>query len=187
MPINEQQPEQPAPSPSNLGLKWPGDRREPTGAGQSPDAAGADRSRAEQSESILKRHNLPEGYLEVGGGGWTPDRPPSLMDLLVHELIPQPSEEALDLVRWDPVVYQLTVRDRFVAPYKLLMASAITLLQQAEDGVGASSTGFMVDELTAACYRGSMVLMAEDWRRSGCPNAEGIPIIRRPNEAPRFA
>ena len=180
MPINEQQPEQPTPSPSNLGLKWPGDRREPSGAGHSPDAAAADRSRAEQSESILKRHNLPDGYLDVSGG-WTPDAVPSLMDMLVHEQIPQPSQEALDLVNYAPS-HQPT------APFKLLVATAITVLHQAEDRLGASSTGFVVDDLRNACHRGAMLLVTEDMRSSErSPVAESIPIIRRPNEAPRFA
>ena len=186
MPINEQQAEQHASRPSIAGLARPSTGDEPSGAGQSLDAPRADQSRAEQSGSILKRHGLPEEYLKAGGG-WTADAAPSLIDMLIRELIPQPSEEALDLVGWDPVVRQLTVRDQFVAPYKLLMASAITLLQQAEDGEGARSTGFMVDELTNACHRGSLVLLAEDWRKSGPPIAESIPIVRRPNEARRFA
>ena len=185
MPINEQHAEHQVPPPSVSGLAWPSTGDEPSGAGQSPDAAVADQSRAEQSGSILQRHGLPEEYLEASGG-WTPDAPPSLMDMLIRELIPQPSQEALDLVGWDPV-RQLTVREQLSAPYKLLVASAITLLQQAEDGEGARAAGFVVDELKAACHRGSMVLLAEDWRRSGRPNAEGIPIVRRPNEARRFA
>ena len=180
MPINEQQAEQHASRPSIAGLAWPSTGDEPSGAGQSLDAARADQSRAEQSGSILKRHGLPEEYLEAGGG-WTPDAAPSLMDMLICELIPPPSEEALDLVNYAPS-HQPT------APFKLLVAAAITVLQQAEDRLGASTTGFVVDELRNACHRGAMLLITEDLRSSGqSPIAASIPIVRRPNEAPRFA
>ena len=181
MPINEQQAEQHASRPSIAGLAWPSTGDEPSGAGQSLDAARAGQSRAEQSGSFLKRHGLSEEYLEASDG-WAPDAPPSLMDMLIHELIPQPSQEALDLVD-----FQICPLGPHQAqPYKLLMASAITILQQAESQ-GGGATGFVVDELLAACRRGVLVLVAEDWRKSGRPIAANIPIVRRPNEARRFA
>lgn len=188
MPINEQQAEQPAASPSVSGPTWPASGDEPSGAGQSPAADLTERSRAGQSHpqrfpgnaSVSGRRDLPEGYLDVSGG-WTPDAAPSLMDMLVDELIPQPSQEALDLVNYAPG-HQPT------APFKLLTAAAITVLQQAEDRLGATATGFVVDELRSACHRGSMLLVTENLRSSGWPPiAESIPIARRPNEAPRFA
>ena len=179
MPINEQQAEQQAPRPSIAGLAWPSTGDEPSRAGQSPDVAKADQSRAEQSGSFLKRHGLSKEYLEARDG-WTHDSPPSLMDMFIGELIPQPSEEALNLVNYAPL-HQTT------APFKLLVAAAITVLQQAEDRLGASTTGFVVDELRNACHRGAMLLITEDLRKSGRPIAENIPIVRRPNEAPRFA
>ena len=179
MPINEQQAEQHGSWPSIAGLEWPSTGDEPSGAGQSLDAA-RDQSRAEQSGLLLQRHGLPGEYLEASGG-WTHDAPPSLMDMLIRELIPQPSEEALDLVNYAPS-HQPT------APFKLLVAAAITVLQQAEDRLGASTTGFAVDELRNACHRGAMLLITEDLRSSGrSPIAASIPIVRRPNEAARFA
>ena len=102
------------------------------------------------------------------------------MDMLVDELIPQPSQEALDLVGWDPT-------QQWSAPLKLLVASAITVLQQSDERDGALSTAFVIDELKDACHRGVMTLQAAEWRNSGKPIADSIPIVRRPNEAPRFA
>ena len=153
MPINEQQAEQPAPPPSVSGLACPASGDEPSGAGQSHAADGTETSRAGQCQphrfpgngSVSERHNLPDGYLDVSGG-WTPDMAPSLMDLLVDELIPQPSQEALDLVAWDPA-------QRWSAPLKLLVASAITVLEQADEQGGSLSTAFVIDELKDACHR----------------------------------
>ena len=187
MPINEQQPEQPAPAPSVTGLAWSASGDEPSGAGQSRYGNTTERSRAGQSQSqrfpgngpVSNRHDLPDGYLDVSGG-WTPDAAPSLMDLLVAELIPQPSQEALDLVAWDPT-------HRWSAPLKLLVASAITMLQQADERNEARSAAFVIDELKDACHRGVMSLQAAKWHNSGRPIADSIPIVRRPNEAPRFA
>ena len=172
MPINEHQAEQPAPAPSVSDLASPASEDEPSGAGQSQ------RMRFQGNGLVSNRHDLPDGYLDVYGG-WTPDAAPSLMDMLVDDQIPQASQEALDLVAWNPT-------QQWSAPLELLVASAITALQQADEGDGALSTAFVIDELKDACHRGVMSLQAAEWRSSGRPIAESILIVRRPNEAARF-
>ena len=193
MPINEHQAELPAPPRSIPGLAWPSSGDETSGAEQSPAGKAAEPNRAGESQPrrfpgngpVSDPHNLPDGYLDVSGC-WTPDEPSSLMDMLVNEQIPQPSQEALDLVGWDSV-QQLALRHQVTAPYKLLIASAITLLQRDEQINGVLSTAAVVDELKTACHRGAMVFASKEWRESGRPIAESIPIVRRPNEARRFA
>ena len=160
--------------------RWPGLGDEASGAEQCTPANATEQKRAEQPLS-LRYATIPdlEAYLDVTGG-WTPDAAPSLMDMLVDELIPPSSPEALDLVNYDAGCGA-------TGPYKLLIASAITLLQRDEQLNGVLSTAAVVDELTKACRRGDMVLRSREWRDSGRPAAVSIPIVRRPNEARRLA
>lgn len=182
MPINEHRDEQPAP-PSIHGLAWPGCNDEPSGAEQSTASADAEPKRAEQS--ILQRHGLPDGYLDVTGG-WIPERgnvPPSLMDLIVDGLVPQPSASALDAVNWSD---EESLPNGELA-YKMLIATAITIVEQVERRGGKRSAGFTIDDLKTASYHGTLVLISDTQREFDRKPADSPPIVRRPNEARRFA
>ena len=178
MPSRDEQ--QAPPPPSIFGLAWPGANDEPSGAEQSPPPAGSDPKRAEQSQSSPRANQLPDGYLDATGG-WTPD---SLMDLLVDELIPQPSPAALERVAYrhgecGPVM-----------SYKMLIATAITVLEQVKDtdGVfGACGAGVVIDQLKDAGFRGAQVLLGDYPRRNPHPPAASLPIAHRPGEARPFA
>ena len=147
--------QQAPPPPSIFGLAGPGANDEP--------------SRAEQSQSSPKANQLPDGYL---------------MDLLVDELIPQPSPAALERVAYrhgecGPVM-----------SYKMLIATAITVLEQVKDtdGVfGAYCAGVVIDQLKDAGFRGAQVLLGDYPRRNPHPPAASLPIVRRTGEARRFA
>ena len=165
--------EQRAPLPSSIpGLTWPGANDAPSGA--------------EQSQSAPRADQLPDDYLDVTGG-WTPDykvAPLSLMDLIVDGLIPPPSPEALERV-----VYRPGEHESLVA-YKMLIASAITVLEQVtdEDGVfGAYGAGVVIGQLKDAGFRGAQVLLGDSGRRNPHPPAGSLPIAHRPGEARRFA
>ena len=178
MPSRDEQ--QAPPPPSIFGLAWPGANDEPSGAEQSPPPAGSDPKRAEQSQSSPKANQLTDGYLD-GTGGWTPA---SLMDLLFDELIPQPSPEALERV-----AYRQGEHESVVA-YKMLIATAITVLEQVKDadGVfGAYGAGVVIDQLKDSGFRGAQVLLGDYPRRNPHPPAASLPIVRRPGEARRFA
>ena len=122
MPINERQAEQPGPQPSIAGLAWPSSGDEPSGAGLSPAHPAAEPKRAGLSHPISSKDALPAEYLVVTGGGWVPPR--DLMDLCADGKITAPSATALEMVSW--------VADDGgpAATYQLLLATAITLLEQ---------------------------------------------------------
>ena len=179
--------EQQAPPPSSiLGQAWPGANDEPSGAEQSPAPAASDPKRAEQSQSAPRADQLSDDY-QTAASGWTPDYKvptPSLMDLIVDGLIPPPSPEALERV-----VYRQGEHESVVA-YKMLIASAITVLEQVkdEDGVfGAYGAGVVIGQLKAAGFRGAQVLLGDSGRRNPHPPAGSLPIAHRPGEARRFA
>ena len=167
MPSRDEQ-QAPAP-PSILGLAWPGAGDEPSGAEQSSAPAGSEPKRAEQSQSSPRANQPPDGYL---------------MDLLVDELVPQPSPAALERVAYrhgecGPVM-----------SYKMLIATAITVLEQVKDtdGVfGAYGAGVVIDQLKDAGFRGAQVLLGDSGRRNPHPPAASLPIAQRPGEARRFA
>ena len=119
------------------------------------------------------------------------------MDLLVGELSPQPSPAALERVAYrhgecGPVM-----------AYKMLIATAITVLEQVKDADGVFGTygaGVVIDRLKDAGFRGAQVLLGDyagfrgaqvllgDYpRRNPHPPAASLPIVRRPGEARRFA
>ena len=125
MPINERQAEQPAPPPHLSGLAWPSSGDAPSRAEQPPQDGASETSRAGQSTVIRNRRDVPDGYLDVTGG-WTPDQaiPLTLMDLCADGRIPEPSATALDRVVWT------TDQKGPAATYQLLLATAITLLEQ---------------------------------------------------------
>ena len=156
--------EQQAPTPPSIfGRAWPGANDEPSGAEQSPAPAGSEPKRAEQSQSSPRANQPPDGYL---------------MDLLVGELIPQPSPDALERVAYrhgecGPVM-----------SYKMLIATAITVLEQVKDAYGA---GVVIDQLKDAGLRGAQVLLGDYPRRNPHPPAASLPIAQRPGEARRFA
>ncbi len=106
------------------------------------------------------------------------------MDLLVDELVPQPSPAALERVAYrhgecGPVM-----------SYKMLIATAITVLEQVKDadGVfGAYGAGVVIDQLKDAGFRGTQVLLGDYPRRNPHPPAASLPIAQRPGEARGFA
>ena len=156
----EQQPPSP---PSIPGLAGPRANDEPSGA--------------EQSQSSPRANQLPgQPYYEVAT--------PCLMGLIVNGLIPPPSPEALERV-----AYRQGEHESVVA-YKMLIATAITVLEQVKDadGVfGAYGAGVVIDQLKDAGFRGAQVLLGDYPRRNPHPPAASLTIVRRPNGALGFA
>ena len=152
--------EQQAPPPPLIpGLTGPRANDEPSGA--------------EQSESSPRANQLPgQPYYEV--------ETPCLMGLIVDGLIPPPSPEALERV-----AYRQGEHESVVA-YKMLIATAITVLEQVKDadGVfGAYGAGVVIDQLKDAGFRGAQVLLGDYPRRNPHPPAASLRIVRRPNGA----
>ena len=109
---------------------------------------------------------------------------PTLLDLIVDGLLLPPTPEALERV-----AYRQGEHESVVA-YKMLIASAITVLEQVKDsdGVfGAYGAGVVIDQLKEAGFRGAQVLLGDYPRRNPHPPAASLPIAQRPGEARRFA
>ena len=109
---------------------------------------------------------------------------PCLMGLIVDGLIPPSSPEALERVAYRQGEHES------VLAYKMLIASAITVLEQVKDadGVfGAYGAGVVIDQLKDAGFRGAQVLLGDYPRRNPHPPAASLSIVRRPNGALGFA
>ena len=152
----------------------------PSDLGQARPDTGDEQSGAEQSPAIRNKEDVPDGCLEVSGG-WVPyEPPPSLMDLCADGEIPEPSAAAKARTG-------LASGERGpTATYKTLIATAMTMLE--DGGYEGMEAHWTMAHLENACRRG-VDLMRDRGPSQSCLQKvrDKLPVVRRPNEARRFA